>query len=308
MKENTIVVSVHVDTFEGMKKGVPVLLEIFRKYGIKGSFFVPMGPDHTGRTIKRVFKRKGFLDKTGTGRVWADALSKKTLMYGLLLPGPSVVEKNRDLLLRIVDEGHELGIHGFDHVYWHDRIKYMEREETEKEIEKCLLKYKELVGAVARCFASPGWMINAHALSYFERKGFTYTSDTRAGSSPFYPVMNDRRFHLLQLPTTLPTLDEMIGSRNPGVTDLVESYHGRLTEAFNLLTIHAEIEGRRWSAFLEQFIRKTKSSGFEFAKATDSAEHYARRPAVPVCTIEHGFVEGRAGEVCVQGKVVNSEK
>ena len=70
--EKTIGIAVHVDTYEGMKKGVPVLLALFQKYGIKASFFVPMGKDHTGWTVKRIFKRKGFLKENryrqGMGR------------------------------------------------------------------------------------------------------------------------------------------------------------------------------------------------------------------------------------------------
>ena len=180
--EKTIGIAVHVDTFEGMKRGVPVLLALFQKYGIKASFFVPMGKDHTGWTVKRVFTRRDFLKKAGTGRVWADAVSKKTLMYGLLLPGPQIAKKNKELLRQITGEGHELGIHGSDHVYWHDHIKSFDRKRTEEEVEKLLTVYRELTGAEPRSFAAPGWMINPHVLRCFEEKGLTYSSDTRNGT------------------------------------------------------------------------------------------------------------------------------
>jgi undecaprenyl phosphate-alpha-L-ara4FN deformylase len=51
----TIAIKVDVDTHEGMRHGVPVLLSLFKKYGVQGSFFVPMGKDDTGWTAKRVF-------------------------------------------------------------------------------------------------------------------------------------------------------------------------------------------------------------------------------------------------------------
>jgi hypothetical protein len=51
-----------------------------------------MGKDHTGWTVKRI-KRKGFL-KTGTGRIWAEAASPKTPMYGL--PSGPQIAKNRE--------------------------------------------------------------------------------------------------------------------------------------------------------------------------------------------------------------------
>ena len=82
-----------MDTHEGMKRGVPALLALFQKYDINASFFVPMGKDHTGWTAKRVFTRKGFLKKAGRVGV-VSTYGVKTLMYGLLLPGPQIAKKN----------------------------------------------------------------------------------------------------------------------------------------------------------------------------------------------------------------------
>lgn len=302
MEHKTIGVAVHVDTFEGMKKGVPVLLGLFRKYGIKASFFVPMGKDHTGRTIKRIFRRKGFLEKSGTGRVWATAVSAKTLLYGLLLPGPEIARKNRELLGQITGEGHELGIHGSDHVYWHDHIKDFDRKKTEEEINTLLGIYRELTGADARSFAAPGWMINSHALRCFQKKGLTYSSDTRNGRALFFPEMGGEKFRVLQIPTTMPTLDEVIGSIGTDVQELIEYYRNIVSSELNILTVHAEIEGNRWTDFLEGFIRKAIEDGFIFRRLIDIAEEYADEPDVPVCSVEYGFVNGRAGEVCLQGK------
>ena len=300
--EKTIGIAVHVDTHEGMKKGVPVLLALFQKYGIKASFFVPMGKDHTGWTVKRIFRRKDFLKKTGTGRVWAEAVSAKTLMYGLLLPGPEIAKKNRELLRQITEEGHELGIHGSDHVYWHDHIKSFDRKSTEEEVEKLLTVYRELTGTEARSFAAPGWMINPHVLRCFQEKGFAYSSDTRKGKGLFYPEMAGEKFQVLQIPTTLPTLDEVIGSIGTDISTLVEYYCDALVNGLNILTIHAEIEGKHWIGFLEAFIKKTIESGFVCRRLIDIAEEYKHKHDIPTCCIEYGFVEGRAGEVCIQGK------
>jgi peptidoglycan/xylan/chitin deacetylase (PgdA/CDA1 family) len=301
MAYKIIGIAVHVDTYEGMKKGVPVLLALFQRYGIKASFFVPMGKDHTGWTVKRIFKRKGFLKKTGTGRIWAEAVSPKTLMYGLLLPGPQIAKKNREILRQITVEGHELGIHGHDHVYWHDNIKGFDRKSSEDEVEKLLTVYRELTGIDARSFASPGWMINPHVLRCFQEKGLAYSSDTRRGTAVFYPEMGGEKFRVLQIPTTLPTLDEVIGTKGTDMQSLAEYYLSILTDGLNILTVHAEIEGRQWTGFLEAFIKKTIENGFAHRRLIDIAEDYAQNPDIPACCIEYGFVEGRAGEVCVQG-------
>ena len=144
------------------------------------------------------------------------------------LPGPQIAKKNRELLRQITGEGHELGIHGYDHVYWHDHIKGFDRKRTEEEVEKLLTVYRELTGTEARSFAAPGWMINPHVLRCFQEKGLAYSSDTRRGTALFYPEMGGEKFRVLQIPTTLPTLDEVIGSIGTDIPALVEYYYDAL--------------------------------------------------------------------------------
>ncbi len=293
-----------MDTHEGMKRGVPALLALFQKYDIHASFFVPMGKDHTGWTAKRVFTRKGFLKKAGRVGV-VSTYGVKTLMYGLLLPGPQIAKKNSGLLRRITGEGHELGIHGYDHVYWHDYIKGFDRKRTEEEVGKLLKVYRELTGADSPSFAAPGWMINSHVLRCFQEKGLLYSSDTR-GTMPFYPEMGGEKFAVLQIPTTLPTLDEVVGLAGTDIPTLTAYYLDSLTDGLNILTVHTELEGKHWIGFLEGFIGKTLERGFVYKRLIDIAGEYKLNPDVPVCPVKYGFVEGRAGEVCVQCEELNA--
>jgi len=296
--DRTIGIKVDVDTFAGMRNGVPVLLGIFREHNVKASFFVPMGKDNTGRTVKRVFTRKGFLKKTGRVGVLS-TYGVKTLMYGLVLPGPRIAQKNISLIRNIMEEGHELGIHGYDHVRWHDSIKHFDEGKTRREIEKLLWVYREVTGADTRSFAAPGWMINPFALNIFSEKGLVYSSDTR-GTFPFYPEMSAKTFPILQIPTTLPTLDEVIGIVSTEEKVLVDYYLGLLSDGLNIMTVHTELEGKRWSGFLRSFIDQAKTRGYSFARLIDIAENSRNDPATPTCRIEYGTIAGRAGEVCVQ--------
>ncbi len=291
-------VKVDVDTDQGMKKGVPVLLALFKKYGVRASFFVPMGKDHTGRTVKRVFTRKGFLKKAGRVGVLS-TYGIKTLMYGLILPGPEIGPKNRSILERITAEGHEAGIHGLDHVYWHDHIKHLGRERTEKELDRAFTAYKEALGKSPLSFAAPGWMINTHAIRYFDAKGLVYTSDTR-GFYPFLPVLAGERFKTLQVPSTLPTLDETVGIAGTDQTALRDYFFSLLTGGLNILTVHTELEGKHWTGFLESFIQKTLEQGYTYSPLIDIATELRSRHETPSSEIVYGHVEGRAGEVSCQ--------
>lgn len=293
----TIAIKVDVDTFDGMRRGVPALLSLFAKLNVKASFFVPMGKDNTGRTVKRVF-RKGFLRKAGRVGI-LETYGIKTLMHGLVLPGPEIAKRNAGLLRRIIENGHEAGIHGLDHVYWHDHIKNLSRERTVRIIDKAFRVYREITGTTPLSFAAPGWMINAHAVRRFNELGFLYTSNTR-GESPFYPCFDGEETQLLEIPSTLPTLDEVLGVAGTDISSLRDFFFGCLTDGLNVMSIHTELEGKKWVPFLESFIKKTLDSGFHYRRLIDIAGELQTGGNLPACAVRYGSVAGRAGEVCCQ--------
>jgi undecaprenyl phosphate-alpha-L-ara4FN deformylase len=299
--KKTVCIKVDVDTFRGLKEGVPRLVALFSDFNLKATFFVPMGKDHTGRTVKRVFRR-GFLSKAGRVGV-LETYGVMTLLYGLLLPGPEIALAHRTLLTDLRREGHEVGIHGLDHVFWHDSIKGLSGERTGEEIEKASAIYREIFGQAPQSFAAPGWMINAHALRCFAEQGYLYTSNTR-GYRPYFPVMEGERFDVLEIPSTLPTLDEVIGIAARDGDGLATHFFNSLTDGLNVLTVHTELEGRLWAGFLRSFIDKAREAGFRFARLDEIAGVCLQSPGVPACPVVYKEVAGRAGEVSCQGSPV----
>jgi len=293
--KKTIGIKVDVDTHMGMQKGVPVLMEIFRAFNIKASFFIPMGPDNTGRTVKRIWTRRGFLKKAGRVNV-LQTYGIKTFLYGILLKGPEIAREGSHIIKKLIAEGHEVGIHGYDHVYWHDRIKYLDKLKTEEILDASVKVFTEITGKDPVSFAAPGWMINEYALNFFQKNGFVYSSDTR-GEIPFYPVMGKNRFSVIQIPSTLPTLDEVIGIEGNDPNTLVRYFLGLLKDDLNILTIHAELEGNRWGAFLELFLKNAMKKGFKFKRLIDIAYILRDEGRLPFCEIIYGTIRGRAGEV-----------
>lgn len=296
--QKVIGLKIDVDTYNGMKNGVPRILSLLKKFDIKASFFVPMGRDHTGWTAKRIFTRRGFLKKASRVGV-IETYGIRTLMHGLLLPGPEIAKKNELTLKQIVTEGHEAGIHGHDHVSWHDHIKEWGEAKTTEILSRASSVYEDILGWEARSFAAPGWMINAYALRFFENNGFLYSSDTR-GCSPFLPVMEDDHFSILQIPTTLPTLDEVVGLAGHEARPLARYFLDSMSEGLNILTVHTELEGKHWIGFLEAFVAETLERGFTYKRLMDIAQECREGGTIPRQKIYYGHVKGRAGEVSCQ--------
>ncbi|MGA8007610.1 MAG: 4-deoxy-4-formamido-L-arabinose-phosphoundecaprenol deformylase, partial [Burkholderiales bacterium] len=51
-----------VDTYRGTREGVPRLMRILAAQRAGATFLFSLGPDHTGRAVRRVFRR-GFVGK-----------------------------------------------------------------------------------------------------------------------------------------------------------------------------------------------------------------------------------------------------
>jgi hypothetical protein len=84
-RRNILGLKIDVDTYIGMKRGVPCLLSILGQFGIKATFYLSMGPDASGRAVLQLVKNPRFLKKmlrTNAGHLYGI----KTALYGTLIP------------------------------------------------------------------------------------------------------------------------------------------------------------------------------------------------------------------------------
>lgn len=200
---------IDVDTYRGTREGATRLRRLFDDLDIRASFFFTLGPDHTGRRIFRAL-RPEFLRKVRRTSVVTN-YGVRTLLYGVLLPGPMIGRRCREELRAFAGDGHELGLHVYDHSLWQDHVRVRGELWTRRQIEKGIAAFEDVWGRRPDAHAAAGWQINESALMLEESLGFRYASDCRGEGGPFYPSWNGRVFRCPQVPTTLPTLDEVLG-------------------------------------------------------------------------------------------------
>ncbi len=133
-------------------------------------FFFSLGPDHTGRAIKRVF-RPGFIGKVSRTSV-VEHYGIKTLLYGTLLPGPDIGKSCADIMRMVQVAGFEVGIHCYDHIRWQDHVANKDAEWTRKELQRAVDRYTEIFGEAPHAHAAAGWQMNRHALRHDAAPGF----------------------------------------------------------------------------------------------------------------------------------------
>ena len=293
-----IALKVDVDTYVGTRDGVPRLLDILEESGIRATFYFSMGPDNSGKTIRRIF-RKGFLAKQlRTGAPSAYGL--KTLLYGTLLPAPMIAASFPEVLRRTEESGHETGIHCWDHVKWHDFLPVMSRETISGELGRASSLFAEIFGHRPRSTAAPGWTMTADSLAVQDSLGLSYCSDAR-GYAPFYPVVAGKRFATLQVPTTWPTMDEILGVNGMTPANAGEHYISLVKPGLNVHTIHAELEGRALAPFFRDLLCRLQKLGALFVTMAEAAAAFGKD--APERKLTMGEIPGRAGLVAIQGKM-----
>ena len=293
-----LALKIDVDTYRGTREGVPRLMEALKRHDAQASFFFSLGPDHTGRAIWRVF-RPGFLGKVSRTSV-LEHYGIKTLLYGTLLPGPDIGRNCAGIMRAVRDAGFEVGIHCYDHIRWQDHVAGKDAGWTQREMQHAVERFTEIFGEAPKAHAAAGWQMNRHALRLTQRLGFDYSSDTR-GTHPFIPTWNAEIIACPQLPTTLPTLDEIV-NRNGVTLKNVAQHLLQLTanppSTGHVFTLHAELEGSKWMPVFEQLLNGWKEQGYELISLRQYLEGFDG--ILPRYEVEMREVDGRIGTLAVQ--------
>ncbi len=296
MNGKTVAIKVDVDTYAGTREGVPALLEDMARFDVKATFYFSMGPDNSGKAIRRIFTRPGFLKKMLRTKAPA-AYGIKTMLYGTLLPAPMIAASFPEVLQETERLGHEVGIHCWDHVKWHDYLPWFPKHLTAMELGRASAQFEEIMGHRAITTAAPGWTVSADSLEVQDAMGLEFCSDGR-GTHPFYPVMDGRRFRTMQIPTTLPTADEILGENGVTPDNIDRFYADSLKDGLNVLTIHAELEGGAIRPSFVRLLERFKNDGVRCVTLGQVAHEIKTLPA---CELFMGEIAGRAGKVAIQG-------
>ena len=294
-----LALKVDVDTDRGTRIGVPNLVADCREFGAPDCFLFSLGPDQTGRAITRVF-RPGFFRKVSRTSV-VRLYGLRTLLNGTLLPAPHIGRRNVGVMRAVRDAGFEVGIHCYNHYRWQDYVQKMPAEAVRSEFLAARAEFLRIFGREAHTAGAAGWQSNARSRAAYEEAGLLYASDTR-GRAPVFPRIGGRVFETLEIPSTLPTFDELMGRPEYPDGRLVSHYLSLLrSDQVNVFTLHAEIEGMGRRNLFRDLLSACRGAGVEFIRLDDwAAELLANRAAIPIGDQMLAEIDGRSGTVAVQ--------
>jgi peptidoglycan/xylan/chitin deacetylase (PgdA/CDA1 family) len=287
---------VDVDTHDGMRDGVPRLLATFGRFGVKATFFLAFGPDNSGKAIWNLFRSKGFLKKmmrTGAPKLYG----WRTVLSGTLLPARPIASKFPDLVRRISDEGHEVGVHAWDHRLWQDHLDRLTRAQIEEQFARAFECFEKTLGRRPGAVAAPAWYATATSLQVQDGLGLQYASDIR-GSAFGYPELDGYRSTTLQLPTTQPCLEELLTLGRKDLDACAEEVLAAPPEApLAVIPVHAEVEGGVYEPFLEKLLGGIAARGARVQTLQEQAAGILRAAKPPIIQVAALPMPGRAGRV-----------
>ena len=259
---------ISVATARGAALAVPRLVELLARHGAAETFYFNLGPDRLHR----------------------------------ILPGRGIAARAASAIALAREAGFEVGVYGWDPVRWPHRMRPGDAPWIESALARACEAFEHLVGEPPRTHAAPGWQANRHVLRLTQRLGFHYAADTR-GRNPFMPVCEAELALCPQLPTTLPTLDELIdGGDAPeeSAHELVLDATTGTDGASHVFALRAELGATTLASAFERLLEAWRARDCEVVALRTLFEslELARLPRHVVLPHE---LASRAGSCAVQG-------
>ncbi len=294
-----IALRIDVDTFTGTREGVPRLLSILERRGLRATWYFTVGPDNMGRHLWRLarprFALKMLRSKAASLYGW------EILLRGTLWPGPEIGRRLADTIRGPIAAGHEFGVHAWDHHRWQMGVERLADDALHEEFDRAFTRLAEIAGRPPETSATPGWRTTERVLAMKSSYALRFNSDCRGAAAPFLPVIGEgadrRQLEQTQVPVDLPTYDEAIGTLVADDEAFNAMLLARLSDgAPHVLTIHTESEGGAKADLFEHFLDAAIAQGHTFEPLGTWLD---RQPPPQPGRVAKGTVPGREGWLAV---------
>jgi peptidoglycan/xylan/chitin deacetylase (PgdA/CDA1 family) len=290
---------IDVDTAAGMRDGVPFMLDALERYDMYATFFI------TGKECGRGAFLRRWRDPHYRARYRKLGLPKLArFAWRSLCAGGRVMSSCPEVIQRIEQDGHELGLHGFDHGWWADHVWTADARELEEEMERAYLASTEVTMSTLLPWASPAWRTTEHVVKHVQKFGVQYLAEAW-GREPFVTVVADGEIPLVHLPITLPGFEGLVFQDGLEPVDAIEAVLDAIgNRPSAAMCMHGYFEGILQRDLFTGFLEGCKSRGLATVTFAHAADRFAGSlDQLPRCRLDRAGIPGYAGQVSVQGEV-----
>lgn len=295
-----IALRIDVDFACDLFAGVPYMLDELSRRGMKASFFVAAG----GRTGHRGGWLARLASPEYVRRYWSLGPWRilTRMAPATLRAGGDRLRHGAPVLRRILSEGHELGLHGFDHTWWADNAWSASDADLGSEIDRARQSLRSEALLECREWASPAWRTSDRIVSMLHARGVTYLTECW-GREPFVTVTaTGGEIPVPHLPITLPSLEALRITRGLSPTAAVMACLDRCSpDRWDVMCMHGYYEGLIERETFPLFLEECHARDYKIVTLRRMKELVVASGApLPRCRLARGRLPGFTGEVSIQ--------
>jgi peptidoglycan/xylan/chitin deacetylase (PgdA/CDA1 family) len=277
---------IDIDTFKGLKKGIPRILNILGDFNMKASFYCTLGwhGDIMSTLRQKIRSMRVSTENSFSLLTYGTEFDKTTnfLDETKRLFFPRRFGSELELLRRISREGHEVGPHGYVHKNWLN----ITADEMHREFEAMVSEYCRIFGVLPRSWSAPFGVINDSAIRLTEAFGLNINSYL-GGKEIFHPLIDGSVCHHVMVPVTIEITKRHIPplhyfSRILGISDRSSVRRtARLIDTqicergWASTFAHAEFEGFERPDLLRRLLKHVHSKGYATKTFLEVAQEYS---------------------------------
>jgi undecaprenyl phosphate-alpha-L-ara4FN deformylase len=166
--QKTYIIRIDLESQKGIRQGLPNLLKVFKETKVKASFYLTVGGESN---IIEIVKHNSKIKTAAERTIPIFTLKEKMRMAVYPI---NFAKINKEILNKTLQEGHEIGLHGYKHREW---TRALHKIDIPKTIEKMIEEYQKLFHKEPISFAAPGFNTNDKVIQELSKKGITHISD-----------------------------------------------------------------------------------------------------------------------------------
>ncbi len=283
-----VALRIEVSSVRGLREGIPNLLRLFSEFQVRASFFFPFGADYSGRQPLQTWRQR-------------QALGTSALAYGTLMPAPPLAELSAHWMKNARDNGHDVGLFGLSPQLWRTRLGYADDEWVRQQTDELWSTYAAALGEAPVALATPGWQVHPALMGALQGARYQYSAMTR-GKFPYLPLLQGRRSSVPEIPTTLPTIGELLQQADVDEHNVHEYLYAEsrhVLPAGHVFAASAEYEGILALPLMEKLLVMWKGQDGSVRALADVLKDIDTA-TLPHHQIGWGDVEGAGSPVAMQ--------
>lgn len=293
-----IALKIDVDNLAAIELGVPRLSQLLLEHQCGATFFWSLGHEKNGTFL---WPARGLKRFQGAGVQALNArFAWQALLRGSFLPAPALKKAAATALQSLQTVQFEHGVRPAENYLWQQHISRWSPSEAMNVLQNDVAQFTQWIGQKPVSFSAKAWQGHRGVYRAEQLAQFGFASDTR-GKTPFFPVSNAEVSRCMQLPVTLPMLEEIQSFSGVDRVDAILALTSHESEFAHVYNAAADFDGVQAADDFARLLAGWLAQGYQVVSLGDLYRQI-KSADVAYHEVEYLPCAGRYGLLATQGR------